>query len=369
MNVIVIGGGLSGIFTAWELASAGLSVTLIERKKYPFHRVCGEYISNEILPYLEKNDLFPSEFEPADIHQFHLSAINGKSLKMPLDLGGFGISRYSWDNWLIQKLKALGVNILEGTSASDIQFFENQFTVALKSGETLQADLVIGTFGKRSTLDKQLDRGFLKERSPYVGVKYHIRTDFDPHTVALHNFPGGYCGINKIEGDRYNFCYLTKRDNIRAHGSVEAMQDQVMRTNPHLKSVLDNSEFLFEKPEVINEVTFVQKEPVFKHVLMAGDSAGMIAPLCGNGMAMGIRAARLLSQLIIDQQNTLHLEKLAAQYTKVWKKEFANRLAIGRNIQTLFGNGSISNVTVSAGKVIKAIPQFLMKQTHGQPFA
>ena len=81
-DVIIVGGGLSGLFNALLLSRAGLEVTLIEKKRYPFHRVCGEYISNEVIPFLEKHDLFPHDLEPATIEQFELTSIGGKRLQM-----------------------------------------------------------------------------------------------------------------------------------------------------------------------------------------------------------------------------------------------------------------------------------------------
>src|SRR5690349_8430248 len=104
-SVIVIGGGMAGLVTSYRLALAGIPCIIIEKKTYPFHRVCGEYISNETLPFLKSLDLFPEEFNPPLLKRFQLSAVNGKSTILPLDLGGFGISRYTYDNFLFQKAK------------------------------------------------------------------------------------------------------------------------------------------------------------------------------------------------------------------------------------------------------------------------
>ena len=47
----IIGGGLAGLTAALHLSKAGFEVLLFEKERYPKHKVCGEYISNEILPY------------------------------------------------------------------------------------------------------------------------------------------------------------------------------------------------------------------------------------------------------------------------------------------------------------------------------
>ncbi|HNU89628.1 MAG TPA: FAD-dependent oxidoreductase, partial [Ferruginibacter sp.] len=49
-DITIIGGGLAGLVSAIHLSKAGLAVTLIEKNEYPKHKVCGEYVSNEVLP-------------------------------------------------------------------------------------------------------------------------------------------------------------------------------------------------------------------------------------------------------------------------------------------------------------------------------
>src|SRR5437868_7443463 len=99
-DVIIIGGGLAGLVNAILLADAGLDVVVVEKKRYPFHRVCGEYISNEVLPFLRKIGADPEPCKPAHIDKLFLSSASGKAIQLPLEAGGFGISRYTFDNYL-----------------------------------------------------------------------------------------------------------------------------------------------------------------------------------------------------------------------------------------------------------------------------
>ncbi len=96
-KAIIAGGGLAGLVTANILGRAGIACTVIEKNEYPFHRVCGEYISNETVPFLKSLGLYPDEFSPPQISRFQLTSVNGKSAFLPLGLGGFGISRFSFD--------------------------------------------------------------------------------------------------------------------------------------------------------------------------------------------------------------------------------------------------------------------------------
>lgn len=368
-KVVIIGGGLAGLTNAILLRKAGFEVIMFEEKAYPFHRVCGEYISNEVVPFLKRNDLYPDELSPVELTQFHLSSPSGKMLRMPLDLGGFGISRYRLDQWLYQKCLEVGVEVHHERVVL-CNWQEDHFLISSRDDQSIHADLVIGAFGKRSTLDKNLDRSFISKRYPYIGVKYHLETDLvDSDAIELHNFKDGYCGISRIEDGKFNLCYLSHRKNLKQYGSIGEMEKEILHLNPFLKNIFQESTFLFDKPEVINEISFEPKEPVYRHILMTGDSAGMITPLCGNGMAMAIHSASLLSGLIIDNQREgFNRPKLEEDYAQLWKHHFAGRLWAGRKIQALFGAPVLSEMAVALGRSFRPFASYLMKQTHGRPF-
>ena len=369
-DVIIVGGGLAGLINAIQLAEVGLSVLVIEKKSYPFHRVCGEYISNEVVPFLQSIGAYPDSLNPVPVRTFQLTSAGGRSSTMPLDLGGFGISRYALDHFLYQRAQRAGAAFRLATQVQDISFQNNEFTVTLPHQESLAARLVIGAYGKRSRLDKQLHRRFINQRSPYIGVKYHVVTDFPDDRIALHNFEGGYCGISRVEDGKFNVCYLGSRASLRRHGSLEAMQERVLWKNPHLKRIFRESVFLLDKPEVINEVSFAPKRPVVQHVLMSGDTAGLITPLCGNGMALAIHSAKLLSELIVDyyQREGFDRQGLERAYAQTWQRTFATRLRVGRNVQRLFGQGWVSEVGVQLVKTFPGVAEQLMRRTHGEVF-
>ncbi|WP_162428355.1 NAD(P)/FAD-dependent oxidoreductase [Pontibacter pudoricolor] len=367
--VIVVGGGLAGLTSALFLAQQGIQVLLIEKKAYPFHRVCGEYVSNEVLPYLRSLGADISQLQPARINRFQLTAPSGYSLETNLDLGGFGISRFTLDNYLHQLAEKKGVTFNLNTAVQDVVFRDDRFMLKLSNGQELTATIVLGAYGKRATLDRQLDRRFFAKRSPYIGVKYHVKHDQPKDVISLHNFKDGYAGISAVENDTYCFCYLTTRQNLKQHGTIAAMEQAVLYQNPHLHRVFTEAEFLYAQPEVINEISFATKTCTENHMLMCGDAAGMITPLCGNGMAMAIHAGKLAAEhTTLYFKNGRNRQQLEANYSHAWKKQFANRLQLGRTIQHLFGHPVLSEVTVKTLKHLPSAVQLLMRQTHGAPF-
>lgn len=367
-NVAIIGAGLAGLISSIELVKKGVPCTLFEKKKFPFHRVCGEYISNEALPYLKKQDLFPAPFLPSTITDLVLTSVRGQTATMPLDLGGFGVSRFSFDNFLLNKAKSLGVMVNENMEVTEVRKVDDSFVIKTEDQEFI-ADLVIGSFGKRSRLDLQLKRDFTTKRSPYIGVKYHVRSPHPANVIALHNFKGGYCGVVAIENYITNICYLARRSTLQQCGTIERMEKEILCTNPALREVFNNATHLWDKPQVINEISFATKSPVEKHILMAGDSAGMITPLCGNGMAIAIHSAKMLSELVtLFCNDSITRNELEQRYTAWWRALFENRLRVGRTVQKLFGNSFLSDMSVSLIVYSKFLAQRIMRNTHGQEF-
>jgi flavin-dependent dehydrogenase len=370
---LVLGGGLAGLAAALDLAGRGHRVMVVERRRYPFHRVCGEYVSNEVLPYLRRLGADPATLVPAAIGQFRLSSPAGRTLASPLDLGGFGVSRYQLDEFLYQRAVAAGVEFVFATVA-DVAFdaAADQHLVRLSDGRQLAARLVLGTYGKRSALDRQLERPFFGQRSPYLGVKYHLRLPgFPRDVIELHNFRDGYAGISAIEDDKLCFCYLTTRTNLKASGgTIAALEGDVLARNPRLAAILTQAERLYPQPEVINEISFAPKLPVEQHLLMVGDAAGLITPLCGNGMAMALHGAALAAPLASRfLRGDLTRPALEAAYAKVWQQQFGARLRVGRAVQGLFGGPVLSELVVGSLRYWPGAVRALMRQTHGHEFS
>lgn len=365
---MIIGGGLAGLISSIQLVRAGIPCTLIEKKSYPLHRVCGEYVSNEALPFLKSSGLYPEELELPQINFFELSSIKGRASTLRLDLGGFGISRYAFDEHLYKIAIREGVTFRLNTEVSAVSFANDAFEIEGAFGK-LMTDLVIGAFGKRSKIDVQQKRAFIKRRSPYVGVKYHIRSDHPRDLISLHNFPGGYCGVCAVEDDITNLCYLTHRDNLKAAGNIQEMERDVLFANPRLKEIFSNSSFVFDKPEVINEISFATKGPLQNHMVMAGDAAGMITPVCGNGMAIAIRSGKIVGELVKDFCNgKITRARLEHRYTHAWNHAFRRRLWFGRNVQKLFGTPYFSDVAVALTRSSKGIADLIVRNTHGKAF-
>jgi len=126
---------------------------------------------------------------------------------------------------------------------------------------------------------------------------------------------------------------------------------------------------LIDPPVVISQISFSRKTQVENHVLMTGDAAGMITPLCGNGMSMGMHAGKLAFTAIhkyLDKK--ISFEEMENEYQQNWDYHFQDRLKTGRIIQRFFGSPVLSNLLISSLKPFPGLVNAIISKTHGQPF-
>jgi flavin-dependent dehydrogenase len=372
-DIAIIGGGLAGLSLSIQCAEAGYNTILFEKETFPFHKVCGEYISNESLPFLEKLGVPLSTWGLPTITDLNISAPNGRSYQFTLPLGGFGVSRFILDDYLYRIAMNKGVTVLTNTKVQDIKFKINRFEIITDKG-SYHSNIAAGSFGKRSNLDIHLSRPFAKAKpnalNNFIGVKYHIRYPHPTNQIALHNFDNGYCGIEEIENGECCLCYLTTAENLKKSGNnISAMEEKILWKNPHLKDIFNNAEFIYKKPLTISQISFQKKSQIEDHMLCLGDAAGMITPLCGNGMSMALHGSKIAFQNIDHYfKNGQNRSALESGFEKQWQKQFAKRIFVGRTIQRLFGNDHITNFFLQFMQYFPALSKKLINATHGKPF-
>lgn len=377
-DVAIVGGGLAGLALSIQLARKNYKVVLFEKEKYPFHKVCGEYISLESWSFLQSLGLPLESLNLPLIDTLQLTAPNGKSFKTKLPLGGFGISRYKIDYLLSVIAKESGVELCEEAKVENISFdkhFSISYTLKTEKGlKKIESVVCCGAYGKRSNLDVKWKRHLISKKDAgtnnYVAVKYHVETNWPANVIGLHNFKNGYCGISQIEEGNYCLCYLTTARNLKKSGnSIPKMEKEFLFKNPVLKQIFLSSKFLFQAPLTISQVSFSKKSLVEKNILMVGDAAGMIAPLCGNGMSMALHSSKIAA-FCIDRflRKETSRQQMELLYERFWRKEFSKRLLTGRRLQSFFGSTLLSDLFVSGFKTFPFLARKVIAKTHGTPF-
>lgn len=366
-DCVIIGGGVAGLALAIYLAQSEATVAVIEKKHYPLHKVCGEYISSESISFLERLGLDIKALNLPDITGLKLSSPLGITVKGPLSIGGIGLSRYVLDQKLYQIAQEAGVQFYKDTVAGSVTFNEDQFTIQIPGGH-LQAKTLAGAYGKNSNIDTVLNN----HQSPgeYIALKYHIRhPGFDRSTVEMHSFPGGYCGMSAIEDGLVNMSCICKKTVFKKYHSIPLLESKVLSQNPHLKRYFDEAEFIYDKPLSISRLHFRINTPVKDHVLLIGDAAGNIAPLSGNGMSIGLNSA-LLAGVAIQNYLTEKSDRatMEANYRQQYYKHFAKRIRVARWVHALLCKKYLTDAGIALTRLFPFLLKLFSKPIHGKPF-
>ena len=371
-DCVIVGGGLAGLSSAILLAEQEFSVILFEKKKYPFHKVCGEYIARESHPFIESLGIDLDEMNLPEINHLLISSLSGHTLEYGLSPGGIGISRFKLDYLLMKRARELGVDVRDNTNVLDITGKPNAFIIKTPLQEVL-ARVVIGSFGKRSNLDTSLKRRHQSQeikKSIYIAVKYHIKTDIPTNHIELHNFKDGYCGLSMIEEGKTCLCYLTTAENLKASGDIRDMEKNILSQNPFLKQYLSNSRYDFYKtPLTISNIFFKDKTLIEKGVIMMGDAARLITPLCGNGMSMAFHSAAMLGGILpFYLRGKITFPEFACRYERIWRQAFNTRLRAGMIFQRFFGRPIVTNLFIRFLSQSSFMKKKLIQMTHGMAF-
>lgn len=361
-DLAVIGGGLAGLALAILEAKAGQQVLLFEKKSYPAHKVCGEYISLESWRFLEALGVPLSHWDLPILSHLQLSS-PAKMIDLELDLGGFGVSRYKLEAALLDLAAQAGVQIHTECEVRAVTTQANGFLLQAEAG-VFEANRAAGSWGRRSVLYKQAPQA-----QNYVGVKWHLQGDMPADLIALHNFEGGYAGMSRIEDGLTCFCYLVRSERLKEAGSILALEQAMQQENPYLRERLQGLQPVWDEPLTISQVSFSPKATSHQGVFLLGDAAGSIAPLAGNGMSMALHAAYLLHQQLEQvRQGHLTENQLAAAYDQAWKKQFKLRTAVSYRIQGLFGRNALTTPLLHTVAALPFLGRQLMKLTHGRDF-
>jgi flavin-dependent dehydrogenase len=339
-DIILIGGGLAGLSFAIQASRAGRQVLVLEKGSYPRQKVCGEYISKESYAFMLSLGLPLETLNLPSIDTFSLTSPYGHKATCGLSPGGIGISRFLLDAELAKIAQDCGVQILSNSKVSQVDDKSEPKTVKTSDGATYSARLLIGSFGRNSGLQKRETT----HQDKYIGIKYHIAAGPPDNTIEIHHFEGGYCGISKVEGQKYCLCYLAKADVFKKYNSdSNTFERHVLMKNPFLKHWL-------EQPRLVNSIVtsniqFGMSNSSSNELLTIGDASGFIPPLTGNGMSLAFRSSKklfLLSENYFNQE--ISVKQLHESYHKYTNLYLRKRINKGIYLQRLlFINNAFFN--------------------------
>ena len=347
-DVIIAGGGPAGSSAAIHLANAGARVLLIEQKKFPRPKLCGEFISPECALHFERLGVSQEmrAVDPAHLTATVFYSRHGKNVRVPSSWFAtsgvaLGLSRAEMDERLLRRAAAAGACLREGVQATNLLVEDHTLRgIAVKegSGETIyRAVVTLDATGRSRALVRRLlphRKAARREPAPMVAFKAHLEgTRIEAGVCEIYFYRGGYGGLSSIENGLSNLCFIASAQDVRACG---ADPDQVMRA-----VVCQNQRAAFALAQAKPKAPWLavslegfgrSSVAPIKGLLAIGDAASFIDPFTGSGMLMALESGELAAGAITDFLNHAkdqpELARLQTDYADRYHQIFSSRLRL-----------------------------------------
>ncbi len=376
-DVIIIGGGPAGTMAALYLSKYGFNTCIIEKKKFPREVLCGEFLSGEVSKTLKELSLFESflSVNPVKISKFKFINEKGTEISSEFDFPAYALKRSLFDHFLFKSAVNRGVKVYQPAEAKIINRDGYKFLVQIKISDDqdiiINSDYVIAAYGKQNILDKKLNRSFVGSETELKAIKFHIPntciSNFPADEIRIYTGEGIYCGLNRVSEQETTLCFIEKRINGEQSSHNRILN--LINTNKKFGKLFgkDFDKLLHKLPIYgTGNIFFGKKTIVENGMFMAGDAAGVIAPLTGDGVGMAVQSAKLISSLLAEQKNKKYTRKeLEDIYLSEWNKLFLNRIRIAIFIQKLIITKTMNNFSFSLVKTFPFILPKLVRVTRG----
>ena len=301
-DVIVVGGGPAGSTVAALCARRGRSVALIEHKKFPRHKVCGDVVNPNCWPVFERLGLADTvrALPQQRLSGALFSTPRGDAISVPATGETLvAIRRDVLDACLLDHARSCGVEVFENETVHAITGKRGLVT---RQREYMALQCIVGADGRQSVVAREtgLTVDGTAKGNGAIAFQAHFRAPAAmDDRVQLHLFPGGYCGVTRVDGERVNVCIVTGRHIARGHHDVEALFAQTVWRNPHFRELAINPEPL-EPLQSAHPLCRVMNQPCGGGVWLVGDALRVVEPFTGQGIFFALRSAELAAEAICD---------------------------------------------------------------------
>jgi flavin-dependent dehydrogenase len=347
-DVIIAGGGPAGASAAIHLAIRGARVLLVEQKKFPRAKLCGEFISPECTPHFERLGVAEQMFSasPAKLTETVFYSRQGKSVRVPSAWFGangvaLGLSRAEMDERLLRRASAAGAEVLENAHVVNLLLTKDRVEgVTIKhagSEADYRAPVTIDATGRTRALARRFAKSqnqTKSHRASLVAFKAHLaNARVAPGACEIYFYRGGYGGLSSIENGLSNLCFIASARAVRECGAdAERVMREVVCQNRRAAYALEHARA--GTPWLAVALEGFGRHTVTPAIglLSIGDAASFIDPFTGSGMLMALESGELAAGVISDHMPAIRLGAelvdLETRYRAAYKTKFHSRLRV-----------------------------------------
>ncbi|HEY0462324.1 MAG TPA: NAD(P)/FAD-dependent oxidoreductase [Pyrinomonadaceae bacterium] len=392
-QIAIVGAGPAGSSLAIRLAKIGFEVSLIEREKFPRHKLCGEFISPECLEHFGELGVLDEMLAGGGerITETVFYAPGGRHVSVPSEWfgnaqeGALSLSRAEMDFRLLEKARAGGVKVLEETQTVGVLFERGEVygvKVKSKNGETreIAADLTIDATGRANVLGKFLrklqitnyklqtedQRPKTENRSSkLIGFKAHLENvNLEKGRCEIYFFRGGYGGLSHVEGNRANHCFLVKPDLVKKYiGQTNSLVEDVIFENRRARETMQDARPVFDWLAVSVDGFGLKDLNPAPRLFAVGDAAAFIDPFTGSGMLMALESAEILSKSIAENRFSPALT--AENYNLNFQQRFQKRLRVCALMRRAAFVPNLAKTVIFALSLSRGVREILARATRG----
>lgn len=382
-NALIAGAGPAGTSLAIRLAGLGVDVTLIDRDRFPRHKLCGEFISPECFTLFDELGVRRAVelLGGSHIRQTCFYSASGSIASVPTDwLGGgpaLGLSRAALDNALLERAREAGVRILCETRLVGAKANRRKINAAILRAadgtrSEAQADLFIDATGRQAAFSAALGKrqgSRVGDAQPkYLAFKNHFVNALpEPETCEMYFFPGGYGGVNRIEGDLFNFCFIVRNRPGIARRAANLLQHEIIAQNLRAKETMAAAVAVRDWIGVPVSLYGFGGRITADNLMYVGDAGAFIDPFTGSGILMALESARRAADCLAAAD--LIIPKALRLYGARSRLEFGPRLLAASILRRAAFSQIWSSAAISLAGRFGHLRRFLAHSTRGVPKA
>ncbi|MCC7061566.1 MAG: NAD(P)/FAD-dependent oxidoreductase [Planctomycetes bacterium] len=350
-DVLVIGAGPAGSTLAHQLARQGFEVRLADRKAFPRHKACGEFLSPQCLPYLQDLGVEAEvrAMGPMLVRGMHLNgygqAATGRFRQLPAattpQLAGFGIRRERFDELLRAASERAGAvwmprhEFVALRRANDGRVIGAQLRDAGGALIDCEARWVIGADGVHSRVARDLS---VQRRVAWLdqfALVTHFRGVTADPCAEVHLLPGGFFAATTVDEDLFSVNLVVPRRSLRERSAADwdAFVASHFEGAPLLAERLAHAERVAPW-RGIGPFAHTTRAQTFPGAALVGDASGYVDPLTGEGIYFALFGARALGEaLAAALAQPGKSENAMATYRQARRRELVPRMRASSLLQ------------------------------------